>query len=208
MLRACIGGRSFCIAQRMRDTSQPSLICSTHPVAIHMKPVVHVLATALFFSCIAGPGVAQSRIYRCGNEYTNNPPSGQQRSCTLVEGGNVTVIEGTRPQPSSPPPSGGSSRVVTAPSASSGAPPRIDNADQRARDNDARGILESELRKAELRHTELVKEYNNGTPERIAGEVGNDLRYQTRIAELKAGIDRVDSDLAGIRRELGRVTPR
>ncbi len=173
-----------------------------------MKPVVHVLATALVFSCIAGPGVAQSRIYRCGNEYTNNPPSGQQRSCTLVEGGNVTVIEGTRPQPGNPPPSGGPSRVVTAPPQASNAPPRVDNADQRARDNDARGILEAELRKAEARRTELQTEYNNGTPERIAGEVGNDLRYQTRIAELKAGIERIESDLAGIRRELGRATPR
>ena len=172
-----------------------------------MKPVVHVLATALIFSCIAGAGMAQSRIYRCGNEYTNNPPPAQQKSCSLVEGGNVTVIEGTRPQANTPPPpSGNPSRVVTAPPV--GAPPRIDSADQRARDNDARGILESELRKAELRHTELQKEYNGGAPERIAGEIGNDLRYQTRIADLKAGIDRVESDLAGIRRELGRVTPR
>ncbi len=96
--------------------------------------------------------------------------------------------------------------MVTAPPA--GAPPRIDSADQRARDNDARGILEAELRKAELRHAEMQKEYNSGAPERIAGEIGNDMRYQARIAELKAGIERVESDIAGIRRELGRVTPR
>ena len=171
-----------------------------------MKPVFHVLATALVLFFVVGPGQAQSRIYRCGNEYTNNPPPGLQKSCSIVEGGNVTVIEGTRPQPSAPATGGGTPRVVTAPPP--GAPPRIDSADQRARDNDARGILESELRKAELRHAEMQKEYNNGTPERIAGEIGNDLRYQTRIADLKAGIERVESDLAGIRRELGRVTPR
>lgn len=171
-----------------------------------MKPV-YLIAAAVLASGALSAGMAQSRIYRCGNEYTNSPPASQKNNCTLVEGGNVTVIEGTRPQANSPAPSaGGGSRVVTAPPP--GAPPRIDNADQRARDNDARGILESELRKAELRHTELQKEYNGGAPERIAGEIGNDLRYQTRIADLKAGIERIESDLAGIRRELGRATPR
>ena len=171
-----------------------------------MKPV-YVMAAAVLLSGVLSAGLAQSRIYRCGNEYTNNPPSGRKDGCSLVEGGNVTVIEGTRPQANSAAPTtNGGPRVVTAPPP--GAPPRIDNAEQRARDNDARAILESELRKAELRHAELQKEYNNGAPERIAGEVGNDLRYQNRVADLKAGIERIESDLAGIRRELGRTSPR
>ncbi len=171
-----------------------------------MKPVFLMTAAVLLCGAL-GAGWAQSRIYRCGNEYTNNPPAGQKSGCSLVEGGNVTVIEGTRPQANIPTPAaGGGPRVVTAPPP--GAPPRIDSGEQRARDNDARTILESELRKAELRYAELQKEYNGGTPERIAGEIGNDLRYQTRIADLKAGIDRIESDLAGIRRELGRSTPR
>ncbi|MEO8248776.1 MAG: hypothetical protein ABI589_05345 [Burkholderiales bacterium] len=163
----------------------------------------HTLFLALVLASITAPGIAQSKIYRCGNEYTNSPPAGQHKNCTVVEGGNVTVIEGTRPQAA---PSGGGAqpRVVTAPPGA----PKVDSTEQRARDADARGILEAELRKAEARRAELLKEYNEGTPERIAGEVGNDLRYQNRVAELKASIERIESDLAGIRRELGRVASR
>lgn len=163
----------------------------------------HTLLLALGLACITVPGIAQSKIYRCGNEYTNSPPAGQQKRCSVVEGGNVTVIEGTRPQATRP---GGAAqpRAVTAPPGA----PKVDSADQRARDADARGILEAELRKAEARRADLLKEYNDGAPERIAGEVGNDLRYQNRVAELKASLERIESDLAGIRRELGRVASR
>ena len=45
----------------------------------------------------AGTAVAQGvdAIYRCGNEYTNARDAAK-RGCKLVEGGNVTVVEGTR----------------------------------------------------------------------------------------------------------------
>ena len=39
---------------------------------------------------------AQDRIYRCGNEYTNNAQQARERGCKLVEGGNVTVVQGAR----------------------------------------------------------------------------------------------------------------
>jgi hypothetical protein len=65
--------------------------------------------------------------------------------------------------------------------------------------------LESELKKAEARQAELLKEYNNGEPEKLGPEARNHQKYQDRIAELKASIARNESDIAGIRRELGRV---
>ena len=80
----------------------------------------------------------------------------------------------------------------------------MDNNDQRARDADARAILESELRKAESRLAELNKEYNNGAPERNALDLRNPQRYMERTAELKASIARAEGDIAGIQRELGR----
>jgi hypothetical protein len=76
---------------------------------------------------------------------------------------------------------------------------------QRARDSDARGILESELRKAEARQAELLREYNNGEPEKRGDEARNYQKYLDRVTELKAGIARNDSDIAGIKRELGRM---
>lgn len=142
---------------------------------------------------------AQDRIYRCGNEYTNNASLAKERGCKLVEGGNVTVLQSTRPNASGPSaaPSGAATSPATA--------PRVDNSEQRARDADARAILEAELRKAEARHAELLKEYNNGAPERNALDLRNPQRYMERTAELKASVARSESDLAGIRRELARL---
>jgi len=61
------------------------------------------------------------------------------------------------------------------------------------------------LKKAEARQAELLKEYNNGEPEKLGPETRNHQKYLDRIAELKASMARNESDIAGIRRELGRV---
>lgn len=147
-------------------------------------------------------GVAQERIYRCGNEYTNTVPSAQTKGCKLVEGGNVTVVEGARSAPAA----SGSTPKATVSSPPSA--PKVDPNDQRARDADARSILESELRKAETRHAELLKEYNNGAPERNALDLRNPQRYMERTAEIKANLARSESDIAGIKRELARLPAR
>ncbi len=149
--------------------------------------------------------LAQDRIYRCGNEYTNNATQAKERGCKLVEGGNVTVIQGSRPSGGGGGSSGGSSASSSASSSSPAGAPRVSNNDQRARDSDARAILESELRKAEARQAELVKEYNGGAPERNALDLRNPQRYMERTAELKAAVARSESDVAGIKRELSRL---
>ena len=66
-----------------------------------MNPVSLLPLIALVF--VAG-SIAQDRIYRCGNEYTNTVPSPQTKGCKLLEGGNVTVVQGTRPAASRPVP--------------------------------------------------------------------------------------------------------
>lgn len=134
---------------------------------------------------------AQDRIYRCGNEYTNTVSEAQAKNCKLVSGGNVTVVQGQRP-------------ARTAAASQPGQ--RVDAGDQRAKDSDARLILESELKKAEARQAELLKEYNNGEPEKLGPEHRNNQKYLDRIAEIKAAMSRNESDIAGIRRELGRAS--
>ena len=80
--------------------------------------------------------------------------------------------------------------------------------EQRARDSDARAILESELKKAESRQAELLREYNNGEPEKMGIEARNYQKYLDRVAKLKASIARNDSDIAGIKREIARLPAR
>ncbi len=142
---------------------------------------------------------AWGQVYRCGNEYTNAIASAKEaetRGCKLVEGGNVTVIPAPR---------------QTAPVTSAVRAPlpgqRVDSGEQRGRDMEARMILEAELRKAESRQADLLKDYNNGEPEKVGIESRNYQRYLDRVAEMKASIARNESDIAGLKRELARLPP-
>lgn len=147
-----------------------------------------------------GAAAAQAKIFRCGNTYTNDEVQAKAQNCKLVEGGNVTVVQGTRvaiPQERN---NGG--KVVTAPPLGG---QRIDSGEQKARDGEARGILEAELKKAEARLAELQKEFNSGEPEKLGPETRNYQKYLDRVAELKASIERTEKDIAGLKRELGRA---
>ena len=183
-----------------------------------MKKTLFILLPTLWLGALCAPAAwSQDRIYRCGNEYTNNANQAKERGCRLVEGGNVTVLQSSRPfslstpaSPSSPSSSGTSSSSSSsgASSAKSAAPanaPRIDTSVQRSRDSDARAIFESELRKAEARLAQLNKEYNNGNP---ALDLRNPQHYMERTAEIKANMARTASDIESIRRELGRLGSR
>lgn len=140
---------------------------------------------------LAAPLWAQGAIYRCGNEFSNTltDADAKARGCKLVSGGNVTVVPAQRPAPAR---------------ASSGAA-RVDSAEQRAKDSDSRLILETELKKAETRRAELIKEFNNGEPEKLGPEHRNNQKYLDRVAEMKDSIARTERDIEGIRRELGRL---
>jgi hypothetical protein len=159
----------------------------------HSMKIVSI--TSLLLMTLAFNATAQDRIYRCGNEYTNTVTEAQAKNCKLVSGGNVTVVQAQKPV------AGAGNRA--APASPTGQ--RIDAGDQRAKDSDAKLILDSELKKAEARQAELLREYNNGEPEKLGPEARNHQKYLDRVAELKANIARNESDIAGIRRELGRV---
>ena len=144
---------------------------------------------------------AQERVYRCeGNpvEYINNAEVAKTRGCKLMEGGNITIVQGVKPQPSSAPRNG-------AATAARNGNDRVDAVAQRQRDSDARAILENELRKAEERLAEARNAYANGEPEKQGIESRNYQRYLDRVAELKAAVGRAESDVEGLRRELGRL---
>jgi hypothetical protein len=155
---------------------------------LKMKFVFPLLVIAC---CIGAAHAADERIYRCGNEYTNTVTEAQAKTCKLISGGNVTIIPGIKP----PPPKAGASGQ------------KSDTPDQRAKDSDARLILDSELKRAEAKQAELLREYNNGEPERLGPEARNNQKYLDRVAALKAAIARNDSDIAGIKRELARLAP-
>ncbi len=164
-----------------------------------MKTLSAYLLAAVALGSLHMQAGAQERVWRCGNEYTNNATVAQQRGCKIMEGGNVTVVQGSRPVASA----ASSSAASRSPAGS----PRVDGADQRARDGEARSVLEAELRKAQERQAQLLKEYNNGEPEKQGSEAKNYQKYLDRVADMKAEIARNESDIAGIQREIGRLPP-
>ncbi len=189
---SCVGIQGYCQALRCRSI-----------VLIFMKNARFVSVACVMLVAAAASAQAQDRIYRCGNEYTNNANDAQARGCKLVEGGNVTVVQSAPAAPAA----SGAAPVRSPGAAATGAPgQRVASSEQRARDAEARTILEAELKKAEARQAQLLKDYNNGEPEKIGIESRNYARYQERVNEMKAAISRNEADIAGIKRELSRLS--
>jgi hypothetical protein len=165
----------------------------------HFSLLDRVLRDALLLGvCLAAsPACATSepqRIYRCGNAYTNQPDPALH--CKPWAGGSVMVIEGTRVQ--------GPQAVSPAVNASGGSV-KVDSTEQRQRDTQAQTVLQAELQKAQRQHAELLREWRNGEPERRADEHRQPQKYQDRVAQLRAALQRTEADVAGLQRELSRL---
>ena len=150
----------------------------------------------------AGPVVAQGpgtgAYYRCpGNVFTNTitAKEADAKGCKPLEISQPTTVpapQKPRPQPGTP---NGASRPEGA---------KVDPGEQRARDSDARRILEAELKREEEALAVLQKEFNNGEPERQGGE-RNYQKYLDRVEAMRADIARKHADIAAIRREIAKL---
>jgi len=171
-------------------------------VSLRRLPVTLVVLLA------AGGASAQpahSTVYRCPGPpvlYTDSltPAEAKEKGCKVLEGAPVTVIQGAPPRARTPAP------VVGQPPPARPADSRVDPADQRARDSDARRILEAELKREEERLVQMKREFNDGQPER-RGDERNYQKYLDRVEEMKAGIARREADIAAIKRELAKLPP-
>jgi hypothetical protein len=176
---------------------------------ISLKPLQmnHCWIAALF-AAGAFHVQAQERVFRCPGkpvEYINNAEIAKSKGCVLMEGGNITIIQGITPQPPKAAAAPAAVRSSSSSSSSRNGSDRVDAADQRSRDSDARAILNAEMRKAEERLEQARKAYANGEPEKQGIESRNYQRYLDRVAELKAAVVRAESDVSSIRRELDRL---
>ena len=148
---------------------------------------------------------AQAAVYRCPGPpvlYTDaiSPTEALERGCRSIEGVPITVVQSPRPRASAAPAAGASTPLA----ASRPTDTKIAPNTQRQRDADAKRILADELKREEDKLVALRREYNNGEPER-RGEERNFQTYLDRVATMKAGITRVESDIAAIKRELAKI---
>jgi len=159
----------------------------------------------LLCSMLAAGAWAQQparEVYRCpGNPvlYTDtlSAKEARDKGCRTLEGAPITIVQAQRPRVAATSASG---------AAREGRPAeRVDPGEQRARDNDARRILEAELQREQERLGEMQKEFNNGEPDR-RGDERNYQKYLDRVADMKAAIARKENDIAAIKRELGKLS--
>ncbi len=156
------------------------------------------LAAFVSLAALAGAAQAEDKpVYRCpGNLYTDalSVKEAQDKGCKTLDGAPITVIQSVAPRNAGASKSG---------SGTSGGD-KVGAEDQKARDADARRILETELKKEEDALATLQKEYNNGQPER-KGDERNFQKYQDRVNEMKAALTRKESDVASLKRELSKL---
>jgi len=159
---------------------------------------VWVAGLALCAALLAPAGAAETgTMYRCpGNDYNNTltAKEAKDKGCKTIDGAPITIIQITKQRP-----------VPAAAAGASGpAGTRIDPSEQRARDSDARRILEAELKREEERLAFMRTEYNNGEPER-RGDEKNNQKYLDRVSDMKAALARKENDIASIKRELAKL---
>ncbi len=116
------------------------------------------------------------------------------------------IVTGAIPAP--PSRSGAArSRGNASPNVAAPAPanfPRVDNAQQKARDSDRRAILDEELVNEEKHLATLRRDFNNGEPERRPDE-RNVSKYQARVNDLSASIKRSEANIKALKREIDGI---
>jgi hypothetical protein len=156
------------------------------------------LSMWLALSALLASAAAQGQIYKC------QPPGGSVEFTDINRGNYCKLMDlpgMTVPAParrSAPAPR--NAQPATAP----GEFPRVDSAEQRARDADRRGILEDELKTEQQKLAELRREFNSGEPER-RGDERNYAKYQERVATLRDSISRSEKNIDALKREIANI---
>ena len=183
----------------------PMLCCLSATVRRRALPPcfsLHFSLRLCFAVVLAGPlaatpAAADSVIYKCIDadgriELTDI----NKRGCKALD------IPGTIAAPAQP--RTGSPARTAAPAATPSDFPKINSAQQRARDDDRRAILDDELRSEAAKLAELRRDFNNGEPERQGSE-RNFAKYQERVAQMKDQIGRAEKNIDALRREIGNL---
>jgi hypothetical protein len=159
-------------------------------------------AAALLFmlAALVAGAPAQAQVYKCIDQngttlYTDR----NGRGCAALDLPS-TISAPTQHRPAGQP---GAARPA-APASSPADFPKVNGAQQRARDDDRREILNDELRSEEKKLAELRRDFNNGEPERQGNE-RNFAKYQERVAQMKDNIGRAEKNIDALRREIANI---
>jgi hypothetical protein len=164
-----------------------------------MPPRPGLCTTALALAMLCGalaPAAAQAQnVYLCIDSAGR-----KELTDTYKAGCKALDIPGAIPAPRSR----GSAAKAAAPVTTPADFPRVDNAQQKARDSDRRAILLDELKSDEARLAQLRIEYKAGQPER-QGDERNIAKYQERVKLMGDNIARAEKNVEALRREIANI---
>lgn len=150
---------------------------------------IKLLVPAVLWTVLAlmasGQVVAQG-VWRCGNDYTNQPVASQH--CQRLESSTITVIEGTRVQQS-----GALQAPPTLPVAQTAAPSgraQVPASEQYRRDARSRQILQTELDKVLSQQSSLRAQWMQADA--------------SEKAKLRLPLEQLDADVAALQREIAK----
>ncbi|HEY1131633.1 MAG TPA: hypothetical protein VGF12_19655 [Roseateles sp.] len=144
---------------------------------------------------------AQGTVYRCPGPpvlYTDalSAKEASEKGCRTIEGTPITVLQTPKPRPST--------ATAAATEGARSGDGRIEAGQQRARDDERRQVLQTELRQAEERLANAQRDFSNGQGER-RGDERNYQKYLDRMAELKDNIARYEADVQALKREISKL---
>lgn len=161
------------------------------------------MALALAGLALHNGAHAQGAVYKCVDEqgrveFTDTA----RRGCKALD------LPGYAPAPapraSAPIPAVRPPNPGPAPAVSPASFPRVDSAQQRARDDDRREILNDELRIEQRKLADLRRDFNNGEPERQGNE-RNYAKYLERVASMRDEIGRTERNIEALQREISKI---
>ena len=173
-------------------TAGPSLFfaMNLHVVLLNLVKAIAVIAT-LGAVCAQAQPSSPANVWRCGQLFTNQPQPGQ--ACELLTSVSPTVVDGTRVQSATAP---SPSRL---PTVQQSLPQSMGSSQQ------ARSLLQAELREQEARWRQLQQDWNLGHPLATSQQPLGSVAYQERVTSLREQLQRTEADLAALRRELARI---
>ena len=163
--------------------------------------MIQKMATSVaFFTLIittlshTGSGLASDSVYKCGDTFTNDAVRAKREKCPLLERDAMVTIPSQSQQKAvavtqtRSPNLSHASKLKPKPATSAL------SAEQQARDQDAKAIIQSELKKTEAQLLDLHQQYN-------ALSSPQDLERKQAV---KQKIARAEADVLSLKRELQR----
>lgn len=161
---------------------------------------------ALMAALLGAAAQAHGQLYVCADAQGHKTYTDKRLGahCQLLDlpGAMTEAPRKTAPLAGAPARSATQAAATAAPAA--GAFPKVDGAEQRARDLDRRQILQDELRSEEQKLAAQRLEFNGGQPERQGNE-RNYAKYQERVAQLKDNISRTQQNVEALKREIANI---